>query len=125
MRSAAADYRRALELNSRDAVAHHNLAWLDHLMGDDREARREWEQAAAIDPGAAIYSLSLGFFLEETGDRGGAARQYVAAIELTPAILDSPFFTRYRDRFRVRRKRRCGKPSRVSKAGCNPETIRS
>jgi tetratricopeptide (TPR) repeat protein len=99
VRAAAADYRRALELNSRDAVAHHNLAWLDHLMGQDQEARREWEQAVAIDPSTAIYHLSLGFFLEEIGDPDGAKRQYVAAIELTPVILDSPFFARYRGRF--------------------------
>jgi tetratricopeptide (TPR) repeat protein len=98
-RRAAADYRHALELNDRDAVAHHNLAWIDHLLGEGREARREWEQAIATDPETAIYHLSLGFFLEETGDSDGAKRQYLAAIELTPAILDSPFFTRYRSRF--------------------------
>jgi tetratricopeptide (TPR) repeat protein len=96
VQQAAADYRRALELNGRDAVAHHNLAWLDHLLGQDEEARREWEQAIATDPDTAIYHLSLGFFLEEAGDSDGAKRQYVAAIELTPAILDSPFFARYR-----------------------------
>jgi tetratricopeptide (TPR) repeat protein len=99
VRQAAADYRHALELNSRDAVAHHNLAWLDHLMGQDQEARREWELAAAIDPGTAIYHLSLGFFLEEAGDGDGAKRQYTAAVEMAPAILDSPFFARYRGRF--------------------------
>lgn len=99
VQSAAADYRHALELNGRDAVAHHNLAWLDHLMGHDEEARHEWARAIAIDPETAMYHLSLGFFLEETGDSVGARRQYVAAIELTPVILDSPFFTRYRARF--------------------------
>jgi len=99
VRRAAADYRHALELNDRDAVAHHNLAWLDHLMAKDQEARQEWERAVAIDPGAAIYHLSLGFFLDETGDPGAAKRQYAAAIELAPVILDSPFFARYRGRF--------------------------
>jgi tetratricopeptide (TPR) repeat protein len=99
VRQAAADYRQALELNSRDAVAHHNLAWLEHLLGRDHEARREWEQAIATDPDMAIYHLSLGFFLEETGDTDGAKRQYAAAIELTPGILDSPFFTRYGSQF--------------------------
>lgn len=96
VRQAAADYRRALALNGRDAVAHHNLAWLNHLTGQNEEARRGWERAVAMDPGTAIYHLSLGFFLEESGDSGGAAREYVAAIELTPGILDSPFFSRYR-----------------------------
>ena len=96
---AAVDYRHTLELNRRDAVANHNLAWLDNLLGQDQEARREWEQAIATDPDMAIYHLSLGFFLEEVGDSDGAKRQYVAAIELTPAILDSPFFSRYRGQF--------------------------
>jgi tetratricopeptide (TPR) repeat protein len=98
VRQAAADYRHALKLNSRDAVAHHNLGWLDHLMGQDREARRELEQAAAIDPETAIYHLSLGDFLDEAGDSATANSQYVAAIERTPAILDSPFFTRLQGR---------------------------
>jgi tetratricopeptide (TPR) repeat protein len=95
---AAADYRRALELNSRDAVARHNLAWLNHLMGRDQEARHEWEQAVAIDPETAIYQMSLGLSLEESGHPEAADGQYVAAIERTPSILDSPFFTRLRGR---------------------------
>jgi len=98
-RQAAADYQHALELNSRDAVAHHNLGWLDHLIGEDKEARRQFEQAVAIDPETAIYHLSLGAFLEETGESAAANGQYVAAIERTPAILDSPFFVRLRSRF--------------------------
>ncbi len=96
--AAAAEYRRAIALNGRDAVAHHDLAWLDHLLGADREARREWEQAVALDPDTAIFQLSLGFFLEEAGENDVAQKQYVAAIELAPAILDSPFFARYRKR---------------------------
>jgi tetratricopeptide (TPR) repeat protein len=99
VRLAAADYRRSLELNGRDAVAHHNLAWLDHLLGHDEEARREWEQAVSIDPQTAIYHMSLAQFLEESGDSEAAKRQYVASVELMPAILDSQFFTRYAVRF--------------------------
>lgn len=96
---AAADYRRALQLNDRDAVAHHNLAWLDHLLGQDREARQEFERAVALDPDTAIYHLSLGLFLDEAGEAEAAERQYIAALDLSPGILDSPFFTRYRARF--------------------------
>jgi tetratricopeptide (TPR) repeat protein len=96
--AAAAEYRRAIALNGRDAVAHHNLAWLEHLLGRDKEARLEWEQAVALDPDTAIFHMSLGFFLEEAGEIDAAQKQYVAAIELAPAILDSPFFARYRKR---------------------------
>lgn len=123
-RQAAADYRYALQLNTRDAVAHHNLAWLDHLIGQDHEAQREWEQAVSIDPATAVYHLSLGFFLDESGDSDEAKRQYVAAIELAPAILDSPFFERYRGRFPERaesvvREATAGTESRL-KAGSDP-----
>jgi len=95
---AAAEYQYALQLNDRDAVAHHNLGWLGHLLGKNQEASREFEQAVALDPDTAIYHLSLGFFLEESGDVNTANRQYIAAIELSPSVLDSPFFTRYRAR---------------------------
>ena len=66
--------------------------------GHDREARQEWGQAVALDPDTAIYHLSLGMFLEEAGDADAANRQYIAALDLSPSILDSPFFTRYRAR---------------------------
>ncbi len=102
IRAAAADFRRALELNGRDAVAHHNLAWLQHLLGQDAEARREWEQAVALDPSTAVYHLSLGIFLEEQGEAAAADREYGAALELAPATLDSPFFARFRERYPAR-----------------------
>jgi tetratricopeptide (TPR) repeat protein len=99
VRQAAEDYAHALRLNSRDAVGHHDLAWLEHLMGRDAEARREYEQAVSIDPDTAIFHLSLGLLLEELGDSSGGDAQYLAAIERTPAILDSPFFARLHTRF--------------------------
>ena len=95
-REAVADYHRALELNSRDAVAHHDIAWLEHLLNDDADAGRDWSEAVAIDPGNAVFHLSYGLFLQETGAARPAAEQFESAIELSPAMLDSPFFTRLR-----------------------------
>jgi tetratricopeptide (TPR) repeat protein len=97
-RQAAADYQHALGLNSRDAVARHDLGWLDHLIGQNVEARHQFEQAVAIDPETAVYHLSLGMLLDEVTDPAAADAQYLAAIERTPAMLDSPFFARFRQR---------------------------
>jgi tetratricopeptide (TPR) repeat protein len=96
---AAEDYRRSLALNSRDAVAHHNLAWLEHLLGDDAAAAKDWRESVEIDPDNAVFHLSYGMFLEEGGAQQAARAQYESAIELTPSILDSPFFPRYRSRY--------------------------
>jgi tetratricopeptide (TPR) repeat protein len=95
---AIADYRRALGLNRRDAVAHHNLAWLEHLLGDDGAAGMDLDSAVAIDPGNAVFHLSYGMFLEEIREMQAARQEYLAAIELSPSILDSQFFIRYRTR---------------------------
>jgi tetratricopeptide (TPR) repeat protein len=98
IRLAVADYRKALELNSRDAVAHHNLGWLEHLSGDDVNASKDWAEAVTIDPGNAVFHLSFGMFLEELKDTAKAKEEYQTAIELAPSIVDSQFFTRYRIR---------------------------
>jgi tetratricopeptide (TPR) repeat protein len=98
-REAIADYRRVLERNSHDAIAHHNLAWLEHLLGDNSSAAQDFREAAALDPGTAAFSLSYGMFLEEMGNTQESRRQYEIAIELSPSILESPFFSRYRTRF--------------------------
>ncbi len=37
-------------------------------------------------------------FLEESGSREAAQVQYESAIDLTPSVVDSPFFTHYRSR---------------------------
>ena len=96
--AAIADYRRALQLNNRDAVVHHNLAWLEHLLGDDHSAEQDWREAIAIDPDNSIFHLSYGMYLEEAGDAPAAREQFGAAIQKSPAVLDSPFFVRYRNR---------------------------
>jgi len=96
--AAANDYRQELRLNDRDAVAHHDLSWLEHVLGDDADAAQDWRASVEIDPDNAAFHLSYGMFLEENGSVEAARAQYESAIERTPSILDSPFFTRYRSR---------------------------
>lgn len=94
---AAAEFRAALKLNDRDAVAHHDLAWLEHLAGNNGEARKEWERAVAIDPDNAVFHMSFAMFLKEALQESEAEDQFADAVELSPAVLDSPFFTRHVD----------------------------
>ena len=96
--SAIQDYQHALRLNSRDAVAHHNLAWLEHLRGDDTAAEKNWRESTDLDPDEAIFHLSYGMFLEESGTLHAAVEQYSRAVELSPSVLDSPFFAALRTR---------------------------
>ena len=94
---AAAEFRTALKLNNRDGVAHHDLAWLEHLAGNDSEARKEWQLAVEIDPDNAVFHLSLGMFLQEAGDGQGAAGHFAIAAQISPAVLESPLFARHPD----------------------------
>jgi len=95
---ASEDYRHSLKLNKRDAVAQHNLAWLEHLLGDEAAAEADWQEATNLDPDNAVLHLSFGMYLEEDGKGAAAREQYARAIEQSPSILDSQFFLRYRTR---------------------------
>ena len=95
---AMADYNKALGLNSRDAVAYHNLGWLEHLLGDDAVAAMDWKAAAEVDPANAVFHLSYGMFLDEIGNKMKAKEEFQNAIELSPSTVDSPFFMRYQIR---------------------------
>lgn len=96
---AIAEYWTALALNGRDAVAHQNLAWLEHLLGDDGQAGENWKKSTEIDPDNAVFHLSYGMFLQENGSIDMGESQYETAIELSPSVLDSQFFVRYRAHF--------------------------
>ena len=95
VRMATSSYLQALELNNQDAVAHQNLGWLEHLLGNDEAADQNWRAAIQIDPDNSIFRLSYGMFLEEAGKKQEAQNEYETAISISPSILDSQFFTRY------------------------------
>jgi tetratricopeptide (TPR) repeat protein len=94
---AIADYERAIQLNDIDAVAQHNLGWLYHLLGQNDEAGHALKRAVELDPSNAVFHLSLGMWLEESGDKQYSS-EYAKAIELAPGITDSPFFVDLRAR---------------------------
>jgi tetratricopeptide (TPR) repeat protein len=96
--SAIRDYSRALSLNHRAAVAHQNLAWLQHLTADDQAAREHWQAAIRDDPGDAVMHVSYALFLEESGGHAEAQNEVETALELSPSLVDSTFLRDFRSR---------------------------
>lgn len=96
--AAIRDYEHALELNRWDVIARHNMAWLEHLQGNNRDAGENWKAATELDPANPVFHLSYGMFLEEVRQTETAKAEYEAAISISPSILDSPFFARYQTR---------------------------
>jgi tetratricopeptide (TPR) repeat protein len=56
---AIAEYRKAIELNSRNAVAHNNLGVLYKRKGLHADATREFQKAVEIEPSNAIGLRNL------------------------------------------------------------------
>lgn len=55
---------RAVEVNSNDAVAHHQLGLLYRRTGRFPEARKAYERAISIEPAYAIAHLNLGILCD-------------------------------------------------------------
>ena len=92
IRDAITHYQKAVSLNPRDGLFHHNLGWLYWFSGDREQAIAEFLQAAQSGDKDGVYSVSPGLILEQGGDISGAIESYSAAIRLHPRILESPFF---------------------------------
>jgi tetratricopeptide (TPR) repeat protein len=95
LEAAAAWYEKAIDLNSDDPSFHHNLGWLRSLLGRREEALEALNEAVVLDAGCALYRASLGLALERFGQPDEAGAAYSAALGLSPALLDSPFFDDY------------------------------
>jgi tetratricopeptide (TPR) repeat protein len=74
--------RRALELDARQASAHHNLGLLLQTRGAAAESLRHFESAVAAEPARAAFCASLGGARFALQDYAGAEAAYVAALEL-------------------------------------------
>jgi serine/threonine protein kinase/Tfp pilus assembly protein PilF len=85
-RGAEADFRRALELNPKYATAHQWYASYLTQMGKYDLARREIEQAQALDPLSPIISANSGLYLYYAHKHDEAIEQYRKTLEINPAF---------------------------------------
>lgn len=94
--SAKSDYqaaeqslRRAIELQTDHAEAHHNLANLLAAQRDYRQAAYEFQQAIAANPAYAEAHYRFGLLLLATGAIDRAQHEIEEAIRLKPGLTEA------------------------------------
>jgi tetratricopeptide (TPR) repeat protein len=91
-------YEKAIEMNPNDGVFRHNLGWLYCFLNRREKALDCFNEAIKIDSANSLYRVSLGLFYEQSGRPELAGDQYRVAVRLSPAILDSHFFSDFERR---------------------------
>jgi tetratricopeptide (TPR) repeat protein len=81
---AAAEFRKAIELDPKDAKAHVGLGLTLDKQGRLDEAVAEYRRAIERDPKLAMAHIDLGSALNEQGKRDEAAAEFRKAIALDP-----------------------------------------
>lgn len=78
------EYRAVLAITTALPSTHINLGAIHAGLGRQAEARAAFETALELDPDFLKAILSLGYFLETTGDLAGAREQYARAAREHP-----------------------------------------
>jgi tetratricopeptide (TPR) repeat protein len=81
---AIACYKKALDLDPKDAKAHVGLGNALGAQGDVKRAISCYTKALALDPGYALAHNNLGVVLQAQGDVKGAIACYTQALDLDP-----------------------------------------
>ncbi|CAN7619978.1 FecR domain-containing protein [Neorhizobium sp. LjRoot104] len=84
-REAEAAFKKAIELDPQDPLAHSNLAIFYLDMGRIEDAKREIDTALAIDPGFDITLVARGRYYLQTGELDKAVDDLLAASVANPA----------------------------------------
>ena len=89
VRSAIREYRKALELNPKNAVAHSNLGGLLVNEGMAMEGALHLSEAMRLDPENYSAHYNLGRLLFRQGRIDEAIEHYSAALEIKPDLADA------------------------------------
>ncbi len=84
---AARVFRRAIDLDPTNGLAHQNIGTLHLVAGDLKSAEAALRSALAIDPTLAEAHTTLGVILAQTGRREEAVDAWKQAVELEPTEL--------------------------------------
>lgn len=90
VRNAIREYREALELNPKNAVAHSNLGGLLVTEGQLREGAFHLSEAIRLDPANSSNAhYNLGRLLFRQGRVDEAIEHYSSAVEIDPELVDA------------------------------------
>jgi tetratricopeptide (TPR) repeat protein len=88
-KAAAESYRKALQLNPRDAKLRYNLSLALDRMGDFESERKELERTVQLDPTLAVAQDQLGLLALRTGQAAVAERLFKKALAIDPSFAEA------------------------------------
>ena len=83
------EFRRAIDLDPRSAMAHHWYGWMLLRLGRFDQAKSELERARALDPLSLPIKTSLGTLLLLTRHYDEAIAQYREVLEMDPDFVQA------------------------------------
>lgn len=89
VKAAAESYRKALQLNPRDAKLHYNLALALDRVGDVTAERKELQRAAELDPNFAAAPDQLGLLALNSGQLQEAEKLFQKALAIDPGFAEA------------------------------------
>ena len=88
---AAARYRKAVEADPANVLAHYNLGLVDQLGGHPQDATREYERTVELDPAYVPALFNLGVLASASGDKDAALGFYRKAVQINPGFAGAQF----------------------------------
>lgn len=87
--TAAAHFRRGIDLDPRNPSLRQRLGTALYMMGDVRAASGQFEQALSLSPAHPQSHFSLGVLLETDGRPREALDRYATAVRLDPSYVEA------------------------------------
>ena len=88
-KAAAESYRKALQLNPRDAKLHYNLSLALDKLGDLPSEGEELERTIQLDPNLAVAQNQLGLLALRRGQQTEAERRFKQALAIDPRFAEA------------------------------------
>jgi tetratricopeptide (TPR) repeat protein len=88
-KEAVQSYRKAVQLNPRDAKLHYNLSLALDRLGDVASERRELQKTIELDPNIAVAQNQLGLIALRNGNQGEAEQRFKKTLTIDPTFAEA------------------------------------